>query len=111
MITKKDKYGNPGIYLAEKLHLAIEEALQETVQVILFGSYARGDASQESDLDVLVVVNKVDKDTLDMILDIAWQVGFEAGKVISVIPATHGEMDLLSLSPFFQTIQREGIPA
>ena len=40
-----------------------------------------------------------------MILDIAWQVGFDAGKVISVIPATHEEMDLLSISPFFQTIK------
>jgi hypothetical protein len=38
-------------------------------------------------------------------------VGFEAGKVISVVPAALEEMELLSASPFFQAVKREGIPA
>jgi hypothetical protein len=111
MIVKTNEHRDFGIHLAEKLHSAIEEALEEPVQVILFGSYAREEASEESDIDVLVVLNRIDKETLDTILDISWRVGFESGKVISVVPATHGEIERLSASPFFQAIQREGIPA
>ena len=51
----------------------------------------------------------LEKRTLDKVLEISWEVGFEAGKVISVIPATFEELDILSASPFFQAVQREGI--
>ena len=54
--------------------------------------------------------NKIHQDkTLDLILEAAWEIGFEAGKVISVIPATFNEMKSLSASPFFQAVQKEGI--
>jgi len=74
------------------------------VEVILFGSQARGEATEESDIDVVVTVSKLNKKTLDLILEVAWEVGFEAGKVISVIPATFEEMERLSASPFFQAL-------
>jgi hypothetical protein len=34
----------------------VEDVLSSPVQVILFGSYARGEASEGSDVDLLVVV-------------------------------------------------------
>ena len=111
MTTMTDTSRNLGIHLAEEFHLKLEETLGEKVQVILFGSHARGEATEESDIDVLVVLEDLDKNTLDTVLEIAWRIGFASGKVISVIPAMQGEMELLSASPFFQTIQREGIPA
>ena len=79
------------------------------MEVILFGSQARGEATEESDIDVVVTVSKLNKKTLDLILEVAWEVGFEAGKVISVIPATFEEMERLSASPFFQAVKKEGI--
>lgn len=100
-----------GIILAKKLHHQLVDALGQSVQVILFGSYARGDSTAESDIDVLVMLPDIRKNTLDTVLEIAWEIGFEAGKVLSVIPATHEEMSTLSASPFFQTVRREGIPA
>lgn len=87
----------------------IEKLLNSPVQVILFGSYARGEETGESDIDLLVVVPKLDKRTLDTILEIAWEVGFEAGVVFSVIPVAIGELEELAESPFFQTVQREGV--
>jgi predicted nucleotidyltransferase len=98
------------IQLAEELHEKLATALGESVGVILFGSQARGEASDESDVDVLVVLPDLEKSTLDTALDIAWEVGFEAGKVISVVPAASDELELLSASPFFRAVQREGIP-
>jgi predicted nucleotidyltransferase len=111
MVTIADSSRNPGILLAEELRQKIEDILGKQIRVILFGSYARGDATEESDVDVLVVLDDLDKSTLDAVLEVAWQVGFDSGKVISVVPAMQEEMGLLSASPFFQAVQKEGIPA
>jgi hypothetical protein len=41
--------------------------------------------------------------------DIAWEVGLNAGKVISVVPAEKNEWKRLSASPFYRAVKREGI--
>lgn len=109
MILAENASQAKGLQLAEKFQQELSDAFDEQVKVILFGSQARGDAVEDSDIDVLVLLPDLEKSTLDKVLEIAWEVGFEAGKVISVIPATQEEMALLSASPFFQAIQREGI--
>lgn len=109
MKNTADVSRSSGLKLAEKLQEKISNAIGGHVRVILFGSQARGEATGESDVDVLVVLPDLKKPTLDLVLEIAWEVGFEAGKVISVIPAADDEMELLSASPFFQTVLKEGI--
>jgi predicted nucleotidyltransferase len=42
---------NQAFRLAEELQRKLREALNDSVQVILFGSQARGDATDESDID------------------------------------------------------------
>jgi predicted nucleotidyltransferase len=87
----------------------VEKVLSSPVQVILFGSYARGEASEGSDVDLLVVVPKLDKKVLDVLLEAAWEVGFEADIVLSVVPVAASQLKILAESPFFQAVQREGI--
>ncbi len=105
----KQSQQSNALELSEKFRDRFSGVLKGQLEVILFGSQARGEATEESDIDVLVVVPKLDKKTLDLILETAWEVGFEAGKVISVIPATFEEMEKLSASPFFQAVRRQGI--
>nr|MBC7244825.1 nucleotidyltransferase domain-containing protein [Chloroflexota bacterium] len=88
----------------------VETALNSSVQVILYGSYAREEETWDSDVDLLVIVPKLDKSALDKILEAAWEVGFEAGVVLSVIPVAQEELKTLAASPFLQAVQSEGIP-
>ena len=54
------------------------------VSVTLFGSYARGEAHDESDVDCLVLLDRVDREDdraiTDLSADLTWQIG---GAVIS----------------------------
>ena len=86
---------------------------QEQFDVILFGSYARNDADDGSDIDVMFLVNA----SRQTIQEKNWQIGEAAAKVlmdfgIVVSPIVenrayyHANADLL---PFFKNVQREGI--
>jgi uncharacterized protein len=78
-----------------------------------FGSRARGEANEESDMDVCVVVEGLTRDTRNLIRQVAWETGFENDLVITTVKYSkqafeHGPS---SVSPLVQTILREGVPA
>jgi uncharacterized protein len=95
--------------LAREVRIRLTKELGQRVQVILFGSQARGDATKESDIDLLVILPSLDAKTTRLASDIAWEVGFEAGRVISAIPDTKEQMKRFSFLPFYRNIKQEGI--
>jgi predicted nucleotidyltransferase len=64
-----------------------------TAQVWAFGSRARGNAISESDLDVCVVVEKLDDEIDTTIMEMAWQTGFENDIVISTVTYSRQEFE------------------
>ena len=50
-----------------------------------FDCRARGEATWDSDFDVLAVLNKIDQEADRFIRDIAWEVGFANERVITTI--------------------------
>jgi len=56
----------------------------ELVRLVLFGSKARGDASVESDIDVLTVVRSDDWKLGDEIRDIGYELEIAHGVVLSI---------------------------
>jgi len=95
--------------LAAKVKDQLAETLGQPVKVIMYGSQARGDATKESDIDLLVVLPSINTNTRKMLSDVAWEVGFDAGKVISTVPTTADEMKYYAILPFYKNVKREGI--
>lgn len=82
-----------------------------TAEVRLFGSRARGDASPESDMDVCVILDSLDRDARDLISHIAWEVSFENDVVIATLKYARDELTNgpRSAGSLVKTMLREGI--
>jgi hypothetical protein len=63
-------------------------------QVILFGSWARGDAHPESDIDLLVVLDQMESawDELRRMDPILWRHSLQSDTVISATPVAEAEL-------------------
>jgi uncharacterized protein len=95
--------------LAKEVRLRLTKELGKPVKVIMYGSQARGDAKKFSDIDLLVIVPRINIQTRRKVSDIAWEVGFDAGKVISTIPVTREHISKYAFLPLYQNIKREGV--
>jgi predicted nucleotidyltransferase len=63
-------------------------------RVLLFGSWARGDAHPESDIDLLVVLDRVDSpwEELRRMDEILWRHSYQSDAVISAVPVGEDEL-------------------
>jgi len=96
-----------GVALELKNRLA---GLVKLVEFSVFGSRARGDAMEDSDMDVFIEVENLDKDLKERVQDAAWEVGFENFMVISPLIFTRDELENSPLrsSPIVRVIKEEG---
>lgn len=82
-------------------------------KIILYGSYARGDNTEESDIDIMIVLN-CDMDGVkklrSLTAEMASDISLEQDVFLSILlrDRKHFE-DNLDFLPFYQNIAREGI--
>jgi len=76
-----------------------------------FGSRVNGNFSEESDLDVCIVTERMDDNIDRDIMDIAWNVGYENDIVISTVTYDRRtfESKLYQYSPLIKNITKNGI--
>lgn len=80
-------------------------------EIILYGSAARGQLAEGSDIDLFVVLPEVSWDIEKKVIDRCFEAGLECGRVISTACFTAKELaeTPLRASPFVLNVRREGM--
>ena len=95
----------------DKIKALVQEVAPKDSLVILFGSRARGDAKQDSDWDILIVLPKktlVQADYDEVSYPLV-ELGWELNEQINPIMYTKDEWEANRITPFYDNVQRDGI--
>jgi predicted nucleotidyltransferase len=94
--------------MKKNLHKIYGEKLKG---IILYGSYARGDATEGSDIDVIVLLDEIrDLDTeLDTLFEVMGQIDFKYDTLISVLPLEEKQYSTRKM-PVILNAKKEGVP-
>jgi len=76
--------------------------------VILFGSYARGDHDPESDVDLLAVINGPADGDRDFVVELEAAIILEYGVVLSIHVINPSASPTIEMEPFVINARREG---
>lgn len=92
----------------------LKEKVSEIASLVdfrVFGSRARGDSDEYSDLDVFLEFESVDKALEEQVSNFAWEIGFRHGMVISPLVFSRHELEKTALraSPIVRAIAEEGV--
>lgn len=80
-------------------------------RVILYGSVARGSQTDESDVDVAVLLKSgATKEMYEQLLDLVVDLELESGRALSVVRIDYDKFqEWKDVMPFYKNIQNEGI--
>jgi predicted nucleotidyltransferase len=87
------------------------QAITSVKRLVVYGSRARGDDSEESDLDLFIELEALTPQLRKQISDLAWEIGFEEDVVISTFVATSQAItdSALAANPILMAIRSDGI--
>lgn len=80
--------------------------------IILYGSYARGDNQADSDLDLLILIDKdkITREDEKKVKYPLYDIEFETGKIISPLIFSKKDWETRHrITPFYENIQKEGV--
>jgi predicted nucleotidyltransferase len=105
MTMKKRYYA-----IARELKLKLAKTIP-LIDMRVFGSCARGDEVEDSDIDIFIEVENLTEQVKAKIREISWLVGLEKTAVISTLIFSRDELEHSPLrsSPVVENIMHEGI--
>jgi predicted nucleotidyltransferase len=98
--------------LLQRCKKAIRTAVPDA-DVILYGSRARGDAQDDSDYDLLVLVDRrVTAALREQLISAIYPLELESEAVLTLIPYNRDlwNSKLHQATPFHENVDREGVP-
>jgi predicted nucleotidyltransferase len=90
----------------------LKRQLLPNEKVILFGSQARGDAHEDSDWDLLIILNKKGKITSDEDTDYGYpfdKIGWKYGVAVNTLVYSADDWKYRKITPLYKNIEVEGI--
>ncbi len=84
---------------------------KQVFSIILYGSVARGDHSDESDVDIAIILNDdLSPEAKDSLSDVIVDMNLKYDKVYSVVDIRKEDYEKWrSYIPFYKNVEREGI--
>ena len=86
-------------------------SVDPSARIILFGSHARGDHNADSDIDVLILLDKdqVTRQDEKRIKYPLYEIEFEHGRIISPLVLAVNEWESKHrITPFYESVMEEG---
>jgi uncharacterized protein len=86
-------------------------SVDPTATVILYGSFARGDNDKDSDIDLLILVDKpsLTPQESKRIRYPLYDIEFETGQIISPLVLTRKDWETRHrITPFYENVKRDG---
>jgi len=86
--------------------------LTPLVDFRLFGSRARGDADEYSDMDIFMEFETIDRELRNKVKNAAWEMTLESGIIVTTLLFSRHEIENSPLrsSPIVRAIMEEGVP-
>jgi predicted nucleotidyltransferase len=80
--------------------------------IVLYGSCARGEAKEESDIDLIIILEGkvIPGKEIDRIINVISEINLKYGVLISVYPVSSKDFSAVN-SPLLINVRREGIRA
>jgi predicted nucleotidyltransferase len=78
-------------------------------EIYFYGSRVMQTHKEDSDYDVLVLLEEIDPAIREKIYDIAWEISFKYDVLISPVLAEKEEFSRLTASPFFINVKHTGM--
>ena len=98
--------------MKEELVRGLTDIFQKEISmIILYGSVARNEASDESDIDVAIIVkSQMDKETKSRFISWVADMDIRYERVFSIIDIQESNMKKWeNVLPFYQKVRKEGI--
>ena len=100
---------------SDKILLMIKKKIASTdpnATVILYGSYARGENRKDSDVDLLILLEK-DNITREDEIKVKYplyDIEFETGQIISLLVLSKKDWETKHrITPFYENVSKEGV--
>lgn len=81
------------------------------VSIVLFGSYARGTNTSESDIDIAIILNQeYDRESRDKVIDLAVDIDLKYDTVLSIVDINYDKfIEWQEVLTFYKNVKKDGV--
>lgn len=98
--------------MKDALICGLQEIFQENIRmIVLYGSVARNEASEDSDIDIAIIIKEdMDEITKEKLFNWSADMDIQYDKVFSIIDIQEEKIEKWGrILPFYKNVQEEGI--